>query len=270
LSNSKKDIRKADLERIENALLEAARVAASFKPAEFDTKQKEGRGPVTAADHAVNELLWEALPGPDEGWLSEETADELSRLECRRVWVVDPIDGTLEFVQGIPEWCVSIGLVEDGVAVAGGICNPAAGERFLGSLETGISLNGEALPVPVPRRASEPLVLASRSEVKRGEWADFQNRGFTILPMGSVAYKLARVAAGLADATWTLVPKHEWDVAAGVALVRAGGGIVSTPDGSALLFNRPKPKLSGLLAFGPGQAHLFEPSKTPGSREHRR
>ena len=81
--------------------------------------------------------------------------------------------------------------------------------------------------------------------------------------MGSVAYKLARVAAGLADATWTLVPKHEWDVVAGVALVSAGGGTVRTLDGSEPVFNRRKPKLSGLLAFGPGQAYLFEKSDTP-------
>ena len=218
---------------------------------------------MTAADQAVNELLLETLPGSDEGWLSEETADEPSRLDRQRVWVVDPIDGTQEFVEGIPEWCISIGLVEDGRAVAGGICNPAAGEFFLGSVETGISLNGEALPVPVRRKGNQPLVLASRSEVKRGEWAAYENKGFTVRPMGSVAYKLARVAAGLADATWTLVPKHEWDVVAGVALVSAGGGTVRTLDGREPVFNRRKPKLSGLLAFGPGQAYLFEKSDTP-------
>ena len=270
VSNHRAQRRTADLERIKNALEEAARVAASFTPEQLDTKQKGGRGPVTAADHAVNELLLGTLPGPDEGWLSEETADELSRLDRHRVWVVDPIDGTLEFVEGIPEWCVSIGLVEDGKAVAGGICNPATGELFLGSLETGISLNGEALPVPVPRLGGERLVLASRSEVKRGEWADYENRGFTIRPMGSVAYKLARVAAGLADATWTLVPKHEWDVAAGAALVKAGGGSVRTLDGSEPVFNCRKPKLSGLLAFGPGQAYLFEKSEAPGPSGQRR
>ncbi len=250
--------RREDLERIKSALDESARIARSFTPDKFDTQQKGKRGPVTAADRAVNEFLLETLPREGDGWLSEETADEHSRLDRRRVWIVDPIDGTLEFVEGIPEWCVSIGLVEDGRAVAGGICNPAVGEVFLGSLETGISFNGKALEVPVRRTLKDQLVLASRSEIKRGEWAAYEGRGLTIQPMGSVAYKLARVAAGLANATWTLVPKHEWDVAAGAALIAASGGIVRTLDGEAPVFNRPKPKFTGLLAFGPGQEHLFE------------
>ena len=252
------EARREDLERIKKALDESAQIACSFTPDKFETKQKGSRGPVTAADSAVNQFLLETLPRNGDGWLSEETVDEPSRLDRRRVWVVDPIDGTLEFVEGIPEWCISIGLVEDGRAVAGGICNPVAGEVFLGSVETGISFNGESLEVPVRRDTQNQLVLASRSEIKRGEWAAYESRGFTIQPMGSVAYKLARVAAGLANATWTLVPKHEWDVAAGAALVVASGGVVKTLGGEVPVFNRSKPKLTGLLAFGPGQEYLFE------------
>lgn len=259
-SSHDRNARREDLERIEKALHQATSILRSFTPDKLKTEQKGARGPVTAADRAVNELLLKTLPREDEGWLSEETSDELSRLDRWRVWVVDPIDGTLEFVAGIPEWCVSIGLVEEGRAVAGGICNPAAGELFLGSVETGIRYNGEQLTVPVRRRNEKPLILASRSEVKRGEWAAYQNRGFTIQAMGSVAYKLARVAAGLADATWTLVPKHEWDVAAGAALVTAAGGVVKTLEGEAPIFNRRQPRLSGLLAFASGKEHLFDPS----------
>jgi myo-inositol-1(or 4)-monophosphatase len=247
-----------DLARIEAALKEATRVLRSFTPDKWNTEQKGKKGPVTAADRAVNQLLLELLPRSDEGWLSEETSDGSSRLSKGRVWVVDPIDGTLEFVAGIPEWCVSIGLVENGRAVAGGICNPAADELFLGSVETGISWNGEELPLPVRQQTQEVVVLASRSEVKRGEWDCFRDSPFTVTPMGSVAYKLARVAAGLANATWTLVPKHEWDVAAGVALVTASGGVVKTFDATAPVFNRPRPRLNGLLAFAPGYDHLLE------------
>jgi myo-inositol-1(or 4)-monophosphatase len=71
-------------------------------------------------------------------------------------------------------------------------------------------------------------------------------------PMGSVAYKLALVAAGMADATWTLCPKHEWDIAAGSALVKAAGGVIQNLNGSELRFNNSSPLLPGLLACGPG------------------
>src|SRR5205085_7226002 len=93
--------------------------------------------------------------------------------------------------------------------------------------------------------------LASRSEATRGEWERFRGREFHVRPVGSVAYKLALVAAGLADATWTLVPKHEWDIAAGVALVQAAGGTVYSLECEPLSFNKKNPWLSGLIAHGP-------------------
>ena len=94
-------------------------------------------------------------------------------------------------------------------------------------------------------------MLASRSEVKRGEWKQFESAEFNIRPMGSVAYKLGLVAAGKADMTFTLVPKNEWDVAAGAALVESAGGFILTLDNSPLRCNRRNPLLSGLLGGGP-------------------
>ena len=87
-------------------------------------------------------------------------------------------------------------------------------------------------------------VVASRSEVKRGEWEGYREDRFEIRPMGSVAYKLGLVAAGLVDATWTLTPKHEWDVAAGVALVLAAGGAIVTGAPEETRFNRAQPLLT--------------------------
>ena len=131
-----------DLDRIEEALTAAAAVLADYTPGFIDATRKSGGDPVTEADEKVDELLRELLPEPGDGWLSEETVDSPARLEAWRVWVVDPLDGTREFVEGIPEWCVSIGLVEDGVAVAGGIANLVMDQRVIGSLETGVTLNG--------------------------------------------------------------------------------------------------------------------------------
>jgi myo-inositol-1(or 4)-monophosphatase len=241
--------RRDDLERIHEALEAARHVLAGLGGETDPVATKERGDPLTAADLAVDAALKRLLPRDGEGWLSEETADDPSRLRARRVWVVDPVDGTREFVQGIPEWCVSVGLVEDGEAVAGGILNPVTDQLILGALETGVTVNGSPAPRRHPSEAPPPVVLASRSEVGRGEWERFTGSWFTVVPMGSVAYKLARVAAGLADGTWTLVPKHEWDVAAGTALVRAAGGVVRVRDGSVPRFNRARPKLDGLLAL---------------------
>jgi len=242
--------RSDDLERISEALSAAQRTLEALSPGSRTLEQKSERAGdfVTDADRAINETLGRLLPRAGEGWLSEETKDDPARLECRRVWIVDPLDGTREFVMGLPEWCISIGLVEDGQAVAGGICNPATSEVFLGSLVDGVTLNGQ----PVRPRARATLegaeVLASRSEVLRGEWDG--PAPFAMRPMGSVAYKMACVAAGLTDATWTLSPKHEWDVAGGAALLNAAGGAVRTLGWEPPTFNQRKPWLSGLVATG--------------------
>ncbi|HKX76747.1 MAG TPA: 3'(2'),5'-bisphosphate nucleotidase CysQ, partial [Acidimicrobiia bacterium] len=220
--------RPGDLARIEKALLLAGDILNAYQPGRVEATRKANSDPVTEADLEVDRALRQELVAPGEGWLSEETADDPARLLCDRVWVVDPLDGTKEFVEGLPEWCVSIGLVENGEAVAGGVYNPAAGFLAVGSVGSGVLLNGNPAQCTEVANLNEARVLASRSEVRRGEWDHWQDTEVKIEAMGSVAYKLARVACGLADATWTLVPKHEWDVAAGVALVRAAGGWVTT------------------------------------------
>jgi myo-inositol-1(or 4)-monophosphatase len=239
------------LVRIEAALEAARGVFSRFTPGEVQAEFKAGHDPVTEADRSVDAALRQNLLRAGEGWLSEESADDLSRLDKQHVWVVDPLDGTREFVMGLPEFCVSIGYVENGKPVAGGIYNPATQEKFLGALDTGILYNGKPAR-PSQRTSLEgALVLASRSEVKRGEWKVFENAAFTVRPMGSVAYKLALVSAGRADVTFTLTPKNEWDVVAGAALVKSAGGFVSTLERTDLTANRKDPLLSGLLACGP-------------------
>ena len=239
------------LERIHSALEASRAVFGRFTPGAIETEYKVGHDPVTEADRALDAVLRKELLRDGEGWLSEESVDDPVRLQRSRVWVVDPLDGTREFVKGIPEFCVSIGFVENGRAVAGGIYNPATDETFLGSVDSGVTYNGKPSQASQRKTLDGALVLASRSEVKRGEWKPFENGPLTIRPMGSVAYKLALVAAGLADITFTLTPKNEWDVVAGAALVQSAGGFVSTLEKTDLLANRRDPLLSGLLASGP-------------------
>jgi myo-inositol-1(or 4)-monophosphatase len=239
------------VERIRVALEAARKVLNGFTPGAIEAQYKAGHDPVTEADKAVDRILRRNLLRDGEGWLSEESVDDRSRLDRDRVWVVDPLDGTREFVQGIPEFCVSVAMVENGIPTAGGICNPATDELILGSRDGGVTYNGKRAQPSQQRDLRGALVLASRSEVKRGEWKQFEGAEFNIRPMGSVAYKLGLVAVGLADLTFTLVPKHEWDVAAGAALVESAGGWVQKLDDSPLRCNQRDPLISGLLAAGP-------------------
>src|SRR5215469_10692210 len=131
-------------ERMEAALGAALAALSSFRPSALQVEFKgAGSDPVTEADRTVDRVLRDVLLRDGEGWLSEETADDLTRLSKERVWVVDPLDGTREFIAGIPEWCVSVGLVECGKAIAGGIVNPSTGEIFLGSRGVGVTYNGQ-------------------------------------------------------------------------------------------------------------------------------
>ncbi len=240
------------MRRIETALHEARSIFDRFTPGKVATEYKSGSDPVTEADRQLDSALRKALLRDGEGWLSEESVDDPSRLDKQYVWIVDPLDGTREFVTGIPEFCASIGLVKDGQPIAGGICNPATGEFFLGSIEAGLTYNGNPKRSSSRKDLQDATVLASRSEVKRGEWKQFEDAPFKVTPMGSVAYKLARVAAGLDDATFTLTPKNEWDIAAGIALVLSAGGFARPLHQEQFSFNSRSPLLPGLIACGAG------------------
>jgi myo-inositol-1(or 4)-monophosphatase len=126
------------LKRIEAALADARAVFSGFTAGAIEAEFKAGHDPVTEADRAIDSVLRQNLLRQGEGWLSEESVDDFTRLDKSRVWVVDPLDGTREFVKGIPEYCVSIGFVENGRPVAGGIYNPATNETFVGAVDTGV------------------------------------------------------------------------------------------------------------------------------------
>lgn len=239
-----------DVARAAAALGAAMAVVLEHAGRPIAFEHKPDGGPVTAADRAADACLRAMLPQGDEAWLSEESDDDPARLLARRIWIVDPIDGTRSFVAGRPDYAVSIALVEDGEPVLGAIGCPATGLRVVGSVETGLQVvAAEVMPWP---DGEDLRVLASRSEMRRGEWQPWQQR-CRLLAVGSVARKLALVAAGGADGTWTLQPKHEWDVAAGAALVRAAGGECWLPRGGALRWNRPRPRFTSFAAAGPGR-----------------
>jgi myo-inositol-1(or 4)-monophosphatase len=238
------------LARIESSFAMAAGMVGELgKPSMND---EHGRQIIKDAELRLSQELRKILLRPGEGWLCEEDVDNGDRLDSPIVWVVDPVDGTNELMNGLPEWSISVGLVVEGTAVAGGVYNPPTRELFLGSLSLGVTYNRQPMVCGNKTNLDGALLLASRQEFIRGEWARFQGRNFSVRPTGSIAYKLSLVSVGLADATWTLSPKHEWDVAAGVALVRSSGGCVSFLGSSQFQLNRKETLLPGLVASGEG------------------
>jgi myo-inositol-1(or 4)-monophosphatase len=214
-----------------------------------EAREKGPDSPVTVADleadACIRRLVARAFP--DDGWLSEETADSTERLARRRVWVVDPLDGTKEFIQHIPEFCVCIALVEDGRPVVAVSYNPATDRLYAAVRGAGTTVNDVPVRVSATARVADAVVLASRSEDKRGEWDAFKGRVHVRLT-GSVAFKLAELATGAGDATFTLTPKNEWDICAGTLLVAEAGGRATDLAGAPLVFNQPSPLRPGMIA----------------------
>jgi len=211
--------------------------------------EEKGKGnPVTTADLEANRKIREVLMDhyPDDGWLSEEDKDNLGRLKLPRVWVVDPMDGTKEFIKGVPQFAVSIGLVVDGEPVLGVVYNPAEEKLFRALKGEGATLDGEPIRVSGRADLAGALLLVSRSE-PRGKFEVFRHL-CRIEPVGSIAYRLGRVAAGEGDATLTFRSLKEWDVCAGALIVEEAGGVVLGGDGKRLVFNQQESSYRGLVA----------------------
>ncbi len=242
-----------ELEHARAAALEAGKILRRhFRDGGYEVASKGFDNPVTSADLEADAALREHLGRafPDYGWLSEETADNAARLSRRRVWIVDPLDGTKEFIKGIPEFVVAIALAEDGVPVLGVTYNPIKRELFWAARGAGCFLDDSPVHVTAAAAMTGAVVLASRSETARGEWIAYKDT-IVAKPIGSVAYKLALVAAGRADATFTATPKSEWDIASGAALLAEAGGVMTDIHGHPIRFNRKQVKLDGFVAAGP-------------------
>ena len=215
-------------------------------------RDKGNDHPVSIADLEADTLLKEILLGacPDYGWLSEETADDTRRLHKEIVWIVDPIDGTREFLQRIPEYVVSIALVRQGEPVVGVVFNPARDELYAAVRGGGAFLNGKRVFCSATTRLDQATLIVSRSETGRGEVDTFHPYLKRLRPLGSVSYKLATVAAGQGDLNISVQPKNEWDVCAGDLLVREAGGLMLDLKGKVRRYNQMNPLIDGGLVAG--------------------
>ena len=240
----------------EGAARKAGQAIRTIWQREFDVVEKDGgRGPLTEADLAANAVLVDVLTTafPEDGLLSEEMADDRSRLGKARCWIIDPLDGTREFTLKIPEFCVSVGLVVDGEPVVGVLYNPATDEIVSAEVGVGVTLNGVDAGVSEHGEIEGGRFLVSRSEHAKG-WFDHLEGRAQMVPMGSVAWKFALVAVGRADGTFTPKPRNAWDLCGGVAAVLAGGGKATNGEGQPYRFNREDPLHIGVCGTN-GRVH---------------
>ena len=216
---------------------------------------KHGGSPVTAADLAVDRYLHERLRAafPDAGWLSEETTDDLARLDKASLLVVDPIDGTRAFLAGDPRWTVSIALVLDGRPIAGVVHAPALGETYAAALGCGARLDGAPIFVSAQPAHESALVCGPKSD-DRGACASAAEIEFEAAPrIPSLALRLARVASGALDIAIASANAHDWDVAAADVILSEAGALLTDAHGQTLRYNTNKTRHGALLACG---AHL--------------
>jgi myo-inositol-1(or 4)-monophosphatase len=225
-------------------------VMGMFK-GKYDVRDKSKNNPVTSADLEANRIIREHIQEsfPNDGWLSEEDADDPKRLNESRVWVVDPIDGTKEFIEGVPQFAVSIGFVVDGRPQVAIVFNPAEGEFYRAAAGQGAFLNDKAIHVTQRENIDGATLLVSRSEPQK-RFQVFVDR-CVIAPVGSIAYRLARIGGGYGDGTLTFRNIHEWDICAGVLIVEEAGGKVVDGDGKSLMFNRLPARHKGVVAANP-------------------
>lgn len=243
----------SDLELIRAAVLTAGDLALAEREAGLKIWSKSGGSPVTSADMAVDKALRDGLLAarPDYGWLSEETADGEERLSRRRIFVVDPIDGTVAYMKGKPWWCIPIAVVEDGRPVAAVIHAPALGETFEATLGGGARLNGKPITASDTTDLDDASVLADARLMEGPQWDEpwpemrFEKRN-------AIAYRMALVAAGAFDAAIALTPKWDWDVCAGALIAAEAGAKVSDHHGREWRFNQPDPRQNSLICSAPG------------------
>ncbi|OQM75889.1 3'(2'),5'-bisphosphate nucleotidase CysQ [Manganibacter manganicus] len=245
-----KPISGEDLDLLLDTARRAGVIAMEFFGQDPQVWMKGGTSPVSEADYAVDRFMRETLleARPDYGWLSEETADDLSRLQKRRTFVVDPIDGTRAFLAGKSTWCVAVAIVETGRPVAGVLECPAEQETYWAAAGAGAFCNDKHIHVrqEAPHNIAGPKTLVERLPQT---WLD-QLELYGYVP--SLAYRLALIAAGRLDASFVKPNSHDWDIAAADLILREAGGSLLDDRGQFPGYSEEKVR-HGALCAGSGE-----------------
>ncbi len=241
----------ADSDLLSRAMEAAGEVALRYYRKNAKSWHKGPGQIVTEADIEVDRCLHDLLTTarPADAWLSEESEDNGSRHRCPRVWMVDPIDGTRSFAEGLPEFTISVALVEAGQPVLASIFNPVTEEHFRAVAGQGARLNDVPMKPSDHKELANATLLASASEMRKRNWHRYMpEAGFKTI--GSLAYKLALVAAGRYDGLISLRSSHDWDLAAADLILREVGATLTDAVGRPLALNGETLKHQGLVAAG--------------------
>lgn len=235
------------LDGVSRIAREAGKIAADRSGSDFSRWEKAGGSPVCEVDLEVDAFLRRELTrlDPAAGWLSEETLDDTDRIERSRLWVVDPIDGTRDYLRRRGGWAVSVALVENRLPVLGILDAPARGEHWTARRGAGAFRNGERL------RASDRTAYAG-ARVPADSLSEADSELVAVDRPNSIALRIAMVAAGEADLVATLRWGHEWDIAAAALIGEEAGAIVTGAFGQPLAFNTASAEAFGILAAAPG------------------
>lgn len=231
----------ADIELLNKVAKEAGKIALSFFNSKNQIWEKSGGSPVSQADFAVDKYLRETLleERPQYGWLSEETEDDKdARLSKDIIFVVDPIDGTRGFLEGSDQWCISIGIVENNLPIAGILECPVLKETYIATKNGGAFLNGKKLILP-SHNTDNNVESVTGSRILNAELVENYKDQLTVAPyVPSLAYRIAMVAANQVDAGVARGGAKDWDLAAADLILSEAGGILTDLEGEIRYYNK--------------------------------
>ncbi len=243
--------RAAEAERLRAAVRDAGSIALKFFRGALKTWTKGKDSPVSEADIAVDEMLRERLADPEIGWLSEESIDDRARLSARRVFIVDPIDGTRAYIAGAPDWSICAALVEDGRPVAAALYAPVTDEMFVAAAGRGATRNGAPITVNMGNELSGARAAGPKSYLER---LAALSPGIIAVPkIHSLALRMTRVAQGAIDVAMASTNGRDWDLAAADLVVHEAGGAMTDIAGDPLVYNLHDPVHGALVAAGPAR-----------------
>lgn len=237
----------ADIALLKDVTKIAGDIALKYFRASNEVWMKKGNSPVSQADFAVNDFLLEQLRGarPDYGWMSEENEDDQSRMAHQRTFIVDPIDGTRGFIEGVDEWCISIAIVENNQTVAAILHAPALSHTYSATTEAASTLNDAEIAVSAASDIGSVTGSRKLNEMFESEYkGKIKVRNY----IPSLALRIAMVASGEIDAAFARAGANDWDVAAADLILRQAGGNLIDADGNYLSYNRENVRVPSLVA----------------------